>query len=190
MITDRLGAVRGPRGLPETAARPRRPAILLISASSAGAFWATGRFPARRTPHAAHDLSHLECIMRRGGFRVHMNQPDGGQAPVQRGGAILSFAGDAKKSATGELSAGSAGQMTFAGRSTNSITLREIYAAVLGEKSLWLPRAVHHRCLVSSNVERYFVGLAARVDKAVLKTLDHKTLADSLVELRRLDATK
>src|SRR5882672_10267664 len=117
MITDRLGAVRGPRGLPEAAARPRRPAILLISASSAGAFWATGRFPARRTPHAAHDLSHLECIMRRGGFRVHMNQPDGGQAPVQRGGAILSFAGDAKKSATGELSAGSAGQMTFAGRS-------------------------------------------------------------------------
>jgi Rrf2 family transcriptional regulator, repressor of oqxAB len=38
--------------------------------------------------------------------------------------------------------------------------------------------------------ERYFVGLAAKGDNAVLKTLEHKTLADSLAELRRLDATK
>jgi Rrf2 family transcriptional repressor of oqxAB len=76
------------------------------------------------------------------------------------------------------------------GRSTNSITLREIYSAVLGEKSLWVPRAVPHRCLVSSNVERYFVGLAAKADNAILKTLEHKTLADSLAELRKLDATK
>jgi len=76
------------------------------------------------------------------------------------------------------------------GRSTNSITLREIYSAVLGEKSLWVPRVVPHRCLVSSNIEQYFVGLAARADKAVLKTLEHNTLADSLAELRKLDATK
>jgi Rrf2 family transcriptional regulator, repressor of oqxAB len=76
------------------------------------------------------------------------------------------------------------------GRSPNSITLREIYSSVLGEKSLWVPRAVPHRCLVSSNVERYFVGLAAKADNAVLKTLEHKTLADSLAELRKLDATK
>ena len=76
------------------------------------------------------------------------------------------------------------------GRSANSITLREIYSAVIGEKSLWAPRSVPHRCLVSSNVERYFVGLAAKADDAVLKTLEHKTLADSLAELRKLDATK
>jgi Rrf2 family transcriptional repressor of oqxAB len=75
-------------------------------------------------------------------------------------------------------------------RSTHSITLREIYSAVLGEKSLWAPRAVPHRCLVSSNVERYFVALAAKADKAVLKTLQQNTLADSLAELRKLDATK
>ena len=76
------------------------------------------------------------------------------------------------------------------GRSANSITLREIYSAVIGEKSLWAPRSVPHRCLVSSNVERYFVGLATNADNAVLKTLEHKTLADSLAELRKLDATK
>jgi hypothetical protein len=70
------------------------------------------------------------------------------------------------------------------------ITLREIYSSVLGEKSLWVPRTVPHRCLVSSNVERYFVGLAAKADNAVLKTLEHKTLADSLAEWRKLDAAK
>jgi hypothetical protein len=35
-------------------------------------------------PHSAHDFSDLERIMRRGDFRAHMNQPDGGQASVQR----------------------------------------------------------------------------------------------------------
>jgi Rrf2 family transcriptional repressor of oqxAB len=76
------------------------------------------------------------------------------------------------------------------GRSADSITLREIYSAVLGEKSLWAPRAVPHQCLVSSNVEHYFVGLAAKADDAVLKTLENSTLADSLAELRILDAAR
>ena len=75
-------------------------------------------------------------------------------------------------------------------RPANSISLREIYSAVIGEKSIWAPRSVPHRCLVSSNVERYFVGLAAKADDAVLKTLEHKTLADSLAELRILDAVQ
>lgn len=76
------------------------------------------------------------------------------------------------------------------GRPADAITLREIYSAVLGEKSLWAPRAVPHQCLVSSNVERYFVDLAAKADDAVLRTLEHKTLADSLSELRILDAAR
>jgi Rrf2 family transcriptional repressor of oqxAB len=76
------------------------------------------------------------------------------------------------------------------GRPPAAISLREIYSAVLGEKSLWTPRAVPHQCLVSSNVERYFVDLAAKADDAVLRTLEHKTLADSLSELRILDAAR
>jgi hypothetical protein len=52
------------------------------------------------------------------------------------------------------------------------------------------PRVVPHQCLVSSNVERYFVDLTAKADGAVLRTLEHKTLADSLSELRILDATR
>ena len=34
------------------------------------------------------------------------------------------------------------------GRPADAITLREIYSAVLGDKSLWVPRAVPHQCLV------------------------------------------
>jgi Rrf2 family transcriptional repressor of oqxAB len=75
-------------------------------------------------------------------------------------------------------------------RPADAITLRDIYTAVLGEKSLWAPRAVPHQCLVSSNVERYFVDLAAKADDAVLQTLEQKTLADSLSELRTLDAAR
>ncbi len=75
-------------------------------------------------------------------------------------------------------------------RPADTISLREVYSAVLGEKSLWEPRTVPHQCLVSSNIERYFVDLAAKADDAVLRTLEHKTLADSLSELRALDAAR
>ncbi len=69
-----------------------------------------------------------------------------------------------------------------------SITLLEIYSARDRRKEPLGARAVPHQCLVSSNVERYFVGLAAKADNAVLKTLEHKTLAESLAEIRTLDA--
>jgi hypothetical protein len=39
---------------------------------------------------------------------------------------------------------------------------------------------------VSSSVERYFVGLAAKADNAALKTLERKILADNLTKLRIL----
>jgi Rrf2 family transcriptional repressor of oqxAB len=76
------------------------------------------------------------------------------------------------------------------GRPPESITLRDVYKAVIGDQSIWAPRTVPHQCLVSSNVERYFVDLAATADDAVLRTLEHKTLADSLSELRILDAAR
>jgi Rrf2 family transcriptional repressor of oqxAB len=75
-------------------------------------------------------------------------------------------------------------------RPADAITLRDVYCAVLGEESLWAPRAVPHQCLVSSNIERYFVDLAAKADNAVLQMLEHKTLADTLSELRILDAAR
>jgi Rrf2 family transcriptional regulator, repressor of oqxAB len=76
------------------------------------------------------------------------------------------------------------------GRRADKITLRDVYCAVLGDKSLWAPRIVPHRCLVSSNIERYFVRLAAKADNAVLKTLEGRTLADTLAELRLMHAAR
>ena len=71
-------------------------------------------------------------------------------------------------------------------RSPERITLGEVYRAVMGDKPLWEPRSVHHRCLVSSNIENYFVGLAAEADAAVRDSLKDKTLADSLSALRAM----
>jgi Rrf2 family transcriptional repressor of oqxAB len=76
------------------------------------------------------------------------------------------------------------------GRPAAAITLRDVYSAVIGEKSLWAPRAVPHQCLVSSNVERYFVDLAAEADEVVLRMLEPKTLADTLSDLQMLDSAR
>ncbi|WP_397451344.1 Rrf2 family transcriptional regulator [Pseudomonas sp. NA-150] len=79
---------------------------------------------------------------------------------------------------------------TRLGRLANLITLRDIYRAAMGEKSLWTPREVPHQCLVSSNVESFFVKLSAEADDAVMRALEHRTLADSLAELRVMHAAQ
>jgi len=71
------------------------------------------------------------------------------------------------------------------------ITLGEIYKAVIGDKQLWTGRRdIPHRCLVSSNVERFFGNLATEVDDSVLRLLSVRTLADALLEIRSLDAER
>jgi Rrf2 family transcriptional regulator, repressor of oqxAB len=71
------------------------------------------------------------------------------------------------------------------------ITLGEIYKAVIGDKQLWRGRRdIPHRCLVSSNVERFFGNLATEVDDSVLRLLSVRTLADALLEIRSLDAER
>jgi hypothetical protein len=70
------------------------------------------------------------------------------------------------------------------------VSINLAYLAVVGDKRLWEPRSVPHRCLVSSNMERYFVGLAVEADRAIMMTLKGRTLADSLAELRVMEAEK
>jgi Rrf2 family transcriptional repressor of oqxAB len=72
-----------------------------------------------------------------------------------------------------------------------AITLDEIYKAIMGDRKLWAGRSdIPHRCLVSSNVERFFGNLADEVDESVLRVLGQRTLADALLELRTLDAER
>ena len=68
---------------------------------------------------------------------------------------------------------GQSGGVSLA-RPAAKITLAEIYRAATEGKPLWVPRAdIRHRCVVTSNIEPYFEGLAK--------------LADALGELRVLD---
>jgi Rrf2 family transcriptional regulator, repressor of oqxAB len=61
----------------------------------------------------------------------------------------------------------------------------------MGDKKLWTGRSdIPHRCLVSSNVERYFGNLCDEVDASVLRLLGTRTLTDALLELRTLDAER
>jgi Rrf2 family transcriptional regulator, repressor of oqxAB len=72
-----------------------------------------------------------------------------------------------------------------------AITLGEIYKATMGDKRLWTGRSdIPHRCLVSCNVERFFGNLAYEVDESVVRLLARRTLADTLLELRTLDAKR
>lgn len=67
------------------------------------------------------------------------------------------------------------------------ITLGAIYTSVTGDKKLWIARPdVPHLCEVSSNVEAFFQTLAGDAERAVLSTLEGRTLADSLSELLAL----
>lgn len=72
-----------------------------------------------------------------------------------------------------------------------AITLGEIYKATMGDKRLWSGRSdIPHRCLVSCNVEQFFGKLAYEVDESVVRLLGKRTLADTLLELRTLDAER
>jgi Rrf2 family transcriptional regulator, repressor of oqxAB len=72
-----------------------------------------------------------------------------------------------------------------------AITLGDIYKAIMGDRKLWTGRSdIPHRCLVSSNVERFFGTLADEVDESVMRVLGGRTLADALLELRTLDAER
>jgi len=72
-----------------------------------------------------------------------------------------------------------------------AITLAEIYKATLGDKRLWTGRSgMPHQCLVSCNVEQFFGNLADEVDESVVRLLGERTLADTLLELRTLDAAR
>ena len=79
---------------------------------------------------------------------------------------------------------------TSLGRPSTEITLRDIYGSVMGTKRLWIARPdVPHRCLVSSNVERFFGALADDAEEAVLGLLATRTLHQSLEELDNLSAS-
>jgi len=72
-------------------------------------------------------------------------------------------------------------------RKARAITLREIYRSVTEEKKLFAARPdVPHLCIISSNVEHFFEGLAGDAEAAVLGMLGRRTLHTSLQQLLAL----
>jgi Rrf2 family transcriptional repressor of oqxAB len=82
---------------------------------------------------------------------------------------------------------GKSGGVSLA-RPAAKITLAQIYRAATEGKPIWVPRAnIRHRCVVTSNIEPYFDGLAKLADEAVTDVLAQSTLADAFGKLRALD---
>lgn len=73
-------------------------------------------------------------------------------------------------------------------RAAPSITLRDIYASITGEKRFLPARPIAPpRCRVSANIEPLFEKVAADADRALLESLQRRNVAEQLSELLRLD---
>ncbi len=77
------------------------------------------------------------------------------------------------------------------GRRAEEITLRDVYRAVIDDKRLFTARRnVPSLCIISTNIEAFFVSLADRAEHAVLDMLAERTVAQSLAEIRAMDAAR
>ena len=77
------------------------------------------------------------------------------------------------------------------GRRPEDITLRDVYRAVIDDKRLFTARPdVPSLCVVSTNIEAFFGSLADRAEHAVLSVLAEQTVAQSLAEIRIIDAAR
>jgi Rrf2 family transcriptional regulator, repressor of oqxAB len=86
-----------------------------------------------------------------------------------------------------DASVGKGGGLRLA-RPAASITLRDIYASITGEKRFLPARpSVPPRCRVSANIEPLFEKVAADADRALLESLERRNVAEALSELLRMD---
>ena len=84
--------------------------------------------------------------------------------------------------------AGKAGGVRLA-RLPQDITLRDIYVAVVDDKRLFATRPnVPSVCVVSTNISTFFGALAEEAEDAMLATLGERTVAQSLTQIRQIDA--
>ncbi|RWH72890.1 Rrf2 family transcriptional regulator [Mesorhizobium sp.] len=76
-------------------------------------------------------------------------------------------------------------------RAPEEISLREVYFAIIDDKRLFERRTnVPSVCVVSTNIGSFFEELATEVEDAMLTKLGQRTVAQSLMEIRRIDAAR
>lgn len=77
------------------------------------------------------------------------------------------------------------------GRDPAQITLRDVYVSVVDDKKLLVSRPnVPNVCIVSTNISSFFELLADEAEEAVLAALGGRTVAQSLKEIRTIDAAR
>jgi Rrf2 family transcriptional repressor of oqxAB len=77
------------------------------------------------------------------------------------------------------------------GRAATEITLRDIYLAVTEQKRVLAARQdIPSRCRISANINEFFGAVADEAETAMLDALAQRNVADSLVEMLRLDAAR
>ena len=77
------------------------------------------------------------------------------------------------------------------GRAAGQITLRDVYLAVMDDKKILVAREdIRIRCRISANISEFFAEVATDAETAMLDALSRRTIADSLAEILRLDATR
>ena len=86
-----------------------------------------------------------------------------------------------------DASVGKGGGLRLA-RPAATITLRDIYASITGEKPFLPARPpAPPRCRISANIGPLFEKVAADADTALLESLERRNVAEALTELLRLD---
>jgi len=74
------------------------------------------------------------------------------------------------------------------GRAADRITLRDVYQSVIENKAILAIRDnIPRRCRISGNINEFFDTVTGEAERAMLGTLQRRTIAESLADILRLD---
>jgi len=74
------------------------------------------------------------------------------------------------------------------GRAADRITLRDVYQSVTDNKVILAIRDnIPRRCRISANINEFFDTVTGEAERAMLGTLQRRTIAESLADILRLD---
>jgi len=74
------------------------------------------------------------------------------------------------------------------GRAAERITLRDVYQSVIENKAILAIRDdIPRRCRISANINEFFDTVTGEAERAMLETLQRRTIAESLADILRLD---
>ena len=74
------------------------------------------------------------------------------------------------------------------GRAADRITLRDVYQSVTENKAILAIRDdIPRRCRISANINEFFDTVTGEAERAMLETLQRRTITESLADILRLD---